>query len=219
MLFRHSIPRLRKGFTAGGLALLLAVSLPALPAEASFLRISSGQTMAAHDFDLTPVREDLSPTEEVAVTLEEAAELLDESAYIPHVWPVHFSESGLITSYFGYRVDPVSGDYIEYHQAIDLADSPNSKIYASASGTVTEAGYHSGYGLTMVIDHGNGYTTRYSHCNSLLFAEGDTVVQGEIIAMMGATGKATGTHLDFRVTLDGVYLDPLDLLDSPDSAD
>ena len=71
------------------------------------------------------------------------------------------------------------------------------------------------FGLTILIDHGNGYETRYSHCSNLLVSEGDTVVQGQIIATMGATGRATGVHCDFRVYLDGTAIDPMTVLDPP----
>ena len=73
-----------------------------------------------------------------------------------------------------------------------------------------------GYGLNILIDHGNGYQTRYSHCNSLLVAAGDEVSQGQVIATMGATGRVTGVHLDFRVYLDGAAINPLSVLDPPE---
>lgn len=220
MIFRNRTAR-RQALAAGALTLVFALSVPAIPAAAGFLFTPNGKALS-----LTPVR-DTSPTDAYAITLEEAAAQLEaENAeeseeevkagkfeFMPHVWPVRFSASGLITSYFGGRVDPVTGDCYEFHSAIDLADNYNSKIYAAASGTVIEADYYGGYGLTLVIDHGNGYTTRYSHCSSLLYDVGDEVKQGEIIAMMGNSGYVTGTHLDFRVTLNGEFIDPLTVLD------
>ena len=117
---------------------------------------------------------------------------------------------------FGSRVDPVTGEGSEFHGGIDLADRPNTKIHASASGVVVEARDYGGYGLNILIDHGNGYQSRYSHCNSLLVSEGDEVRQGQVIATMGATGRVTGVHLDFRIYLDEEAIDPLILLDELD---
>ena len=151
---------------------------------------------------------------EVSLSLEELkARETDDSEFFPHVWPVRFSDHGYISSYFGNRIDPVTGEGTEFHGGIDLADKPNTKIHASASGVVVEAYESQGYGLNILIDHGNGYQTRYSHCNSMLVAEGDTVSQGQVIATMGATGRVTGVHCDFRVYLDGVAIDPLTVLD------
>ena len=137
----------------------------------------------------------------------------DASVYYPHVWPVVFSEVGYISSGFGWRTDPITGAKGDYHQAVDFADRHGSRIYASAAGRVVSVGSSSGYGLNLVLDHGNGYQTRYAHCSRLLVEAGDTVEQGQFIALMGATGRATGTHLDFRVYLDGAAIDPMLTLD------
>ena len=162
--------------------------------------------------------EGIQPGEEefndgIAIDLEALKAEDSEEEFIPHVWPVRFSEVGHLSSGYGYRLDPVTGESSEFHAGIDLADKPNTKIHASASGTVTEAKESSGYGLTILIDHGNGYTSRYSHCSSLLVDVGDEVSQGQVIALMGATGRATGVHLDFRVYVDGSTIDPLTVLD------
>jgi len=153
---------------------------------------------------------------EVTISLDDLKAKEENEEYFPHVWPVSFSECGYISSFFGNRIDPINQDTVQFHAAIDLADKPNTKIHASASGIVIEAEESSGYGLNILIDHGNGYQTRYSHCNNLLVSVGDEVVQGQVIATMGATGRATGVHLDFRVYLDGNAIDPLTVLDEQD---
>lgn len=202
-------------FAAAAAALML-LSPAAMPAGAIPLRAAAA-TVAAVDINpLTPPIPE--PMGAIALTIEElsAARQTAEAAeleYIPHVWPVHFSEIGSITSCFGYRTNPTAGVGTEFHGGVDLADRPGSKIYASASGTVVEAGDNGGYGLTILVDHGNGYKTRYCHCSSLLVSEGDSVSQGEIIATMGRTGRVTGVHLDFRVYIDDTPVDPLEILD------
>lgn len=134
---------------------------------------------------------------------------------IPHVWPVRFSDSGYVSSEFGPRLDPLTGEYTQFHGGVDLADKAGTKIHASAAGTVVEAEEHDGgYGLTILIDHGNGYQSRYSHCSGLLVQAGDEVSQGQVIATMGATGRVTGVHLDFRIYLDGELIDPMTVLDA-----
>ncbi len=151
----------------------------------------------------------------LVLSLEDVKSRLEssENERVPHIWPVRFSEAGYISSYFGSRIDPVTGEDTQFHGGIDLADKPNTKIHAAAAGTVVEATESSGYGLTLLIDHGNGYQSRYSHCSGLLVEEGDEVSQGQIIATMGATGRVTGVHLDFRISLDGELIDPLKVLD------
>lgn len=207
----------RKFLKPAAAAMLAALAISsAAPAAACPLYAASG-SIAAVDIDpLTPPLPQelgaIAPTLEELAAVQQALEE-DELAHIPHVWPVRFSESGSVSSYFGYRLNPTEGVGTEFHGGIDLADKRNSKIYAAGSGTVAEAKRNGGYGLTILIDHGNGYQSRYSHCSSLFVSEGDAVTQGEIIATMGRTGRATGVHLDFRVYIDGSVVDPLEILD------
>jgi murein DD-endopeptidase MepM/ murein hydrolase activator NlpD len=139
----------------------------------------------------------------------------DSREHTPHVWPLAIDGGWTLTSGYGLRKNPFDSGY-EYHEGIDLADDRGTQIYASASGVVTSARSEYGFGLTLVIDHGNGYSTRYSHCSKLLVAKGEEVLQGQLIALMGNTGRSTGTHLDFRVYKDGKTVNPLDMLDKLD---
>lgn len=111
-----------------------------------------------------------------------------------------------ITSVFGKRtLNGVAG----YHYGIDMAGVPTgTPIYASRSGTVTKSGSASGYGLVIYIDHGDGVQTRYGHCSKLLVSKGQKVSQGQIIALLGSTGRSTGPHLHFEMRIGGTAVDP-----------
>lgn len=97
-----------------------------------------------------------------------------------------------------------------YHTGIDVEGTYSSPIYAAAAGRVVFAAFdRSGYGLHVVIDHGNGYETLYAHASKVFVSRGDTVKQGETIAMVGSTGRSTGTHLHFEIRTSGGFLNPL----------
>jgi murein DD-endopeptidase MepM/ murein hydrolase activator NlpD len=210
MSYRSPLKKLLRCTAA--LLIALAAVLPAVSAGAQNLPSDTAPMTGRRSFDLLGSSE--LHEAEVTISLEEIKAREDDSEeYVPHVWPVRFSDHGYISSYFGTRIDPVTGEGLEFHGGIDLADKPGTKIHASASGVVVDAYESAGFGLNILIDHGNGYQTRYSHCNSMLVEEGDTVKQGQVIATMGATGRVTGVHLDFRVYLDGEAIDPLLLLD------
>lgn len=95
------------------------------------------------------------------------------------------------------------------HNGIDIAGSYNSDIKAADGGVVTFAGWMSGYGNYVVINHENGYQTAYGHCASLCVKEGSRVAKGDVIAKMGNTGRSTGTHLHFEVKKNGQFVNPL----------
>lgn len=116
-----------------------------------------------------------------------------------------------ITSPFGNRLHPVLKVY-KMHTGIDIAGSGcNGKnVVAAADGTVITAGWISGYGNTVIIDHGGGITTLYGHSQKLLVTKGQKVKRGEAIMLVGMTGYATGPHLHFEVRENGKYVNPLD---------
>ncbi len=95
------------------------------------------------------------------------------------------------------------------HEGIDIAASTGAPIWAAAAGTVIHAGWLGGYGNLVVLDHGNGLATAYAHCSAILVGVGQTVAQGETIALVGSTGHSTGPHLHFEVRVNGVAVDPL----------
>ena len=123
-------------------------------------------------------------------------------------WPLPNYYS--VTSVFGNRLHPVLKVY-KMHTGIDIAGSGcNGKnVVAAAAGTVITAGWISGYGNTVVIDHGGGITTLYAHSQKLLVKKGQKVSRGEKIMLVGMTGYATGPHLHFEVRENGNYVNPL----------
>ena len=115
--------------------------------------------------------------------------------------------SGIVTSRFGAR-------WGRSHKGIDIGAPQGTTIYAAASGTVTFAqyGYGGGYGNHLIISHGNGVTTLYGHCTSLLVSEGQSVTQGQAIATVGSTGSSTGNHLHLEIRVNGVAQNPQNYL-------
>ena len=123
------------------------------------------------------------------------------------IWPLN----GPITSEFGWRTHPIFGTQ-RYHSGLDIGGDYGLPIVAAASGTVIHSGWISGYGYTVIIDHGGGITTLYGHNESLLVGEGESVSQGQTIAMCGSTGNSTGPHCHFEVRENGEPVSPYSYL-------
>lgn len=115
---------------------------------------------------------------------------------------------GWISSYFGQRPDPFSG-YTAIHRGVDFAAAEGTQVKAVGAGLVTWAGDRSGYGELVEINHGNGLFTRYGHNEKLLVKAGDMVRKGQAIALVGSTGRSTGSHVHFEVLKNGSQVDPL----------
>lgn len=119
-------------------------------------------------------------------------------------WPC---KSRYITSPFGWRTHPIYGR-VKFHTGIDIAASYGSPIYAADSGVVIYSGWYGGYGKTVIIDHGGGYSTLYGHCSALYVRKGQRVSQRQKIAAIGSTGISTGPHLHFEVRQNGTPVNP-----------
>jgi murein DD-endopeptidase MepM/ murein hydrolase activator NlpD len=128
----------------------------------------------------------------------------DILAATPSIWPT----LGWITSEFGYRISPFTGRR-EFHKGLDISGPVGTPIYAPADGKVVFTGKDGGYGITLVIDHGLGITSRYAHLSRYVVKKNQRVTRGEIIAYMGNTGRSTGPHLHYEVRLNGVPVNPL----------
>ncbi|HVO45076.1 MAG TPA: M23 family metallopeptidase [Steroidobacteraceae bacterium] len=118
---------------------------------------------------------------------------------------------GFISSYFGEREDPFSGEEA-YHKGVDFAGTEGANVMAVAAGVVTWAGNRTGYGNLVEINHGDGYVTRYAHNERTLVSVGQTVKRGDAIALMGSTGRSTGPHVHFEVLRNGRQIDPLSFI-------
>lgn len=126
-------------------------------------------------------------------------------------WPAPSSKR--ITSNYGYRLHPIYNTY-KLHSGIDIGAGSGSAIVAAESGTVilSSYGYNGGYGNYIIINHGNGLTTRYAHCSSLNVSVGQKVTRGQVIAAVGSTGASTGPHLHFEVRINGASQNPVNYL-------
>ena len=116
-------------------------------------------------------------------------------------------EKGLLSSKYGRRIDPFSGKK-EQHKGIDIAGKEGSAIMAVGDGIVSWSGDRAGYGKLVEINHGNGYVTRYGHNKKPLVEAGDTVKKGQVIALMGSTGRSTGPHVHVEVLLNDRHVNP-----------
>jgi len=141
-------------------------------------------------------------TNDLQEELEEKEEI--DSRTVNGIYLAVVPVTGRITSRFG--VNESIRDHT--HQGIDIAATRGTPILATASGKVTFAGWSSGYGYLVKIDHGNGVETYYGHCSKLYVSTGDTVEAGEEIAAVGSTGNSTGNHLHFEIRLNGEQVNP-----------
>jgi murein DD-endopeptidase MepM/ murein hydrolase activator NlpD len=116
-----------------------------------------------------------------------------------------------VTSGFGSRVHPIFGT-VRMHTGIDFGAGTGTPIRAAADGTVVSAGTLGGYGNATIIDHGNGLATLYGHQSRLLVSQGQHVVRGQVIGLVGSTGFATGPHLHFEVRVSGTPVNPVSYL-------
>jgi len=114
---------------------------------------------------------------------------------------------GWLSSYYGKRADPFHGRQA-MHKGVDFAGKLGSDVVATAEGVVTWAGKRYGYGQLVEINHGNGYSTRYGHCQQILVAVGDKVEPGHKIALMGSSGRSTGPHVHYEVLKNGRQVNP-----------
>jgi murein DD-endopeptidase MepM/ murein hydrolase activator NlpD len=126
-----------------------------------------------------------------------------KSLMVPNSAPV----DGPVGSGFGFRSDPFTGRSA-LHTGLDFPAETGTPIHAAAGGLVLESAWHAEYGQIIEIDHGNGLSTRYAHCSKVLVSAGSLVKRGQLVGLIGTSGRSTGPHLHFEVLVDGVPQDP-----------
>lgn len=124
-------------------------------------------------------------------------------------------ENGRYTSYFGYRTNPITGEW-SFHTGLDIAAAKGTPIRAAQSGRVTRIGEDSRAGKYVFLTHSDGFVTFYCHCSEILVEENMNINRGETIARVGSTGWSTGPHLHFEIRRDGIRLNPLWALEDDD---
>ena len=144
------------------------------------------------------------------IVMEAVAKVVERGTKIPPTYIKPIS-GGIISSGYGSRSISLKGA-TSYHRAIDWATPTGTPVYASCGGTVARAGWGSGYGYVVYINHEDGRQTRYAHLSKVLVSAGQTVKQGEKIALSGSTGVSTGPHLHFEMIINGVQVNPLNYL-------
>ena len=133
----------------------------------------------------------------------------DRRNYIPAIQPVINDELTLLTASYGMRIHPFFKT-LASHQGVDYTVPEGTRIFATADGRVSEVALrNSASGQTLVIDHGNGYTTSYSHLSKIYVKRGTTVRRGDIIALSGNTGLSLAPHLHYEVRYNGMRVDPI----------
>ncbi|MBR5849542.1 MAG: M23 family metallopeptidase [Alistipes sp.] len=140
---------------------------------------------------------------------QEIEQIGKDSHSIPAIQPVINPQLTLLTTSYGMRIHPFYKT-LQSHQGVDYAIPEGSRVFATADGRVREVAYRSSTsGQTIVIDHGNGYETSYSHLSKTSVRKGQTVRRGDIIALSGDTGLSLAPHLHYEVRLNGMRVDPI----------
>lgn len=158
-----------------------------------------------------------------SISFDEVIKLAKEKekmlASIPAIQPVSNEDLTRMASGYGWRVDPIYKTS-RMHWGIDFTAETGSNVYATGNGVVKEIEEKRwGYGKSVIIDHGFGYTTRYAHLSGFNCKKGDKIVRGQIIGYVGSTGKSTAPHLHYEVEQNGKKINPIHFFHSDISAD
>ncbi len=127
--------------------------------------------------------------------------------HLPAIQPVMNKDLKRTASGFGWRIDPVYRTR-RFHEGMDFTAPTGTEIFATGDGTIVYTGWKQGYGNCIDIDHGFGYLTRYGHCSKLISKRGQKVQRGDVIGLVGSTGKSTGPHLHYEVHFRGKVMNP-----------
>lgn len=132
------------------------------------------------------------------------------AAATPSIWPTH----GWLSSSMGNRADPLTGEK-DFHPGLDISADKGDPVYATADGKITHAASAGNYGNLVIVEHGYGLETRYGHLSAFKVTHGQKVKRGDLLGLVGSTGRTTGAHLHYEVRANGRILNPLQLLLNP----
>jgi len=208
------------GLTAAGFAVTTLVRDPVLaaslsnPASTAFTAQKVLETAApAQAPDATDLAVNSGGPEESNVIDGEDAEIdnavaalrkASDPAYLPTMW----AHLGKINNEFGFRRNPFGGRAYEFHPGMDIDGERGEEVIAPANGTVIKAGFTGGYGNMVEIDHGHGLTSRYGHMSRIEAEVGQTIKRGDLIGLIGSTGRSTGPHLHYELRLNDRSINP-----------
>ncbi len=158
--------------------------------------------------DLSQITSQIQDQQE---SLQDLSEVIEDKKSLlvctPSIWPC----KGWLTSGFGYRNSPFTGQR-EMHKGLDIAARFGQPIKAPADGVITYAGRKGGLGKVVVIEHGYGYSTRLGHSSKIVVKVGDRIKRNQVIAYVGNTGRSTGPHLHYEIRVNGVPVNPFNYL-------
>ena len=185
---------------------------PAAPASAGAGEPEQAETRPRQEQDASDAEEDVPAAVQAFLDAQAAFsgyEMPEDVTYAMQEPPFSYliPVGGYSASGFGYRMHPILGE-VKFHYGTDVAANSGDDIGAFAAGTVSFAGEDENLGNYVTVDHGDGWQSLYAHCGTVYVKAGDTVQPGQKLALVGATGLATGPHLHFELTHDGVYLNP-----------
>ncbi len=169
------------------------------PDEPGMAELDFGSEIDAVIQELEDREQQLGVLENILISSNMQEEVFPEGRPIRRGW---------ISSYYGTRTNPFTGK-LQFHKGMDFAAKSGSDVLAVAGGVVTWSGKRYGYGQLVEINHGNGYVTRYGHNSKNLVEVGETVKKGEVISLMGSTGRSTGPHVHFEVLKNGRQINPM----------
>ena len=161
--------------------------------------LDSGYHASLYAFNLLKITAFKGSSETISPSLF----AVSDRSSVPSIWPVH----GAVSAGFGERIDPLNGEGA-FHSGMDIAAPTGTEVMASADGMVLSAGPEAGYGNAILLDHGNGMTTKYGHLSEIDIVVGQEVKRGQIIGAVGSTGRTTGPHLHYEVHIHDAPVNP-----------
>jgi murein DD-endopeptidase MepM/ murein hydrolase activator NlpD len=199
-------------------ALLAASALAASPASAADAATASATVATAGAFDAVSTSGLATKADPMFRSLFDGWKKMDAVPTggilsVPSQKPV---KQFRYTSGFGVRGNPFSGRGGEMHPGMDMAAPTGTPVYATADGIVSRAERAGGYGNLVQLEHGKGLETRYGHLSQILVHDGQRVHRGDLIALVGSTGRSTGSHLHYEVRIDGRAVNPMPFLQTAD---